>query len=88
MRHYYPHPIYTTRFLCPTNYRGSRVKAISPSGESLTLTYDHALDGLDNHIAAALALMAKQGKSTEGRIICCDTQDSRGYLVAIIQGQE
>lgn len=50
----------TTKFLGPTNCRGSRVKASAQAG-SLTLSWDDALDIDDNHAAAAIALANKLG---------------------------
>jgi hypothetical protein len=50
----------TTKYLGPTNSRGSRVKATASAG-SVTLSWDHALDSDENHRAAALALAAKFG---------------------------
>jgi hypothetical protein len=47
-----------TKFLGPTNSRGSRVKAYAQAG-SVTVSWDHALDAFENHKAAALALAAK-----------------------------
>lgn len=47
-----------TRYLGPTNTRGSRVKAHCEAG-SLTVGWDHALNPFQNHQAAALALAAK-----------------------------
>jgi len=44
-----------TKFLGPTNYRGSRVKATAQAG-SITLEWDHALNPDKNHLAAATAL--------------------------------
>lgn len=49
-----------TKFFGPTNTKGSRVKATAPQG-SVTVGYDHALDGEGNHVAAAHALKAKLG---------------------------
>ena len=51
-------PVIFTRYMGPTNTRGSRVKAISGSGKSLTLAWDHELDSDQNHAAAAVALAA------------------------------
>jgi hypothetical protein len=49
-----------TRFLGPTNYRGSRVKAWS--GEhSIVVPWDHALNAGENHERAASALALKLG---------------------------
>lgn len=42
-----------TKFLGPTNTRGSRVKATTPSGQSVTIGWDHALDSDANHTRAA-----------------------------------
>lgn len=48
----------TTKFLSPTNTRGSRVKATAAAG-SVTVEWDHALNISENHAAAAQALIAK-----------------------------
>lgn len=50
----------TTKFLGPTDYKGSRVKATCEAG-SVTLSWDHALNSDGNHEAACRALMAKLG---------------------------
>lgn len=47
-----------TKYLGPTNSRGSRIKATAWVG-SVTVSYDHALDSVDNHRAAAMALADK-----------------------------
>jgi hypothetical protein len=47
-----------TKFIGPTNHRGSRIKATAQAG-SLTLSWDHALNSDGNHRAAALALVEK-----------------------------
>jgi hypothetical protein len=50
----------TTKYLGPTNHRGSRVKA-THTGDytSVTLSYDYALNSEGNHIAAAKSLADK-----------------------------
>lgn len=49
-----------TTYFGPTDHRGSRVQAkLLGSGKRLTLPWDHALDSLDNHAAAARALWRK-----------------------------
>ena len=48
----------TTKFIAPTNTRGSRIKATAQAG-SVTLNWDHALNPADNHKAAAMALVKK-----------------------------
>jgi len=49
-----------TKYIGPTNHRGSRVKASAQAG-TVTLGWDHALNPDNNHRAAALALMARFG---------------------------
>lgn len=48
-----------TKYLGPTDRRGSRVKATASGGAAVTLSWDYALDSGENHKAAALALMSK-----------------------------
>lgn len=57
-----------TKYLGPTNYRGSRIRASAQAG-SVTIGYDDALDTEDNHRAAAKALMVKYGWDEHSRII-------------------
>ena len=45
----------TTRYLGPTNSRGSRIK-VTAGDKSMTVPYDYALDAVPNHEAAACAL--------------------------------
>lgn len=47
-----------TKYIGPTNNRGSRVKASCDAG-SVTISWDHELDTAGNHRQAALALAAK-----------------------------
>jgi hypothetical protein len=53
-----------TKFLGPTNSRGSRIKATA-SAASITVSYDHRLNPEQNHDAACRALVAKLGWNTE-----------------------
>ena len=48
----------TTKYLGPTNYRGSRIKAQAQAG-TITISWDDALNSEENHTAAAKALMTK-----------------------------
>jgi hypothetical protein len=50
----------TTRYIGPTNHRGSRIKASCERG-NVTVAYDHAMGVEDNHRAAAKVLLAKLG---------------------------
>ena len=53
-----------TKYLNPTNSNGSRIKAYVASyggkkGFSVTIPYDHSLDGVDVHFKAVKALVEK-----------------------------
>lgn len=52
--------IIRTKYLGPTNTKGSRIKA-SIGPDAVTLPYDHALSGSGNHKSAAHALATKLG---------------------------
>src|SRR6185437_14816907 len=50
-----------TKYVGPTNSRGSRVKATASGGFTLTIEWDDALNTDENHSAAARALINKLG---------------------------
>lgn len=50
----------STKFISPTNFRGSRYKASCEAG-SLTLDADHSLSSEANHIRVARVLILKLG---------------------------
>jgi hypothetical protein len=50
-----------TRYLGPTNNRGTRVKAVTPSGDALTVPWDYSQGESENHRTAAVALLEKLG---------------------------
>jgi hypothetical protein len=56
-----------TKYIGPTNSRGSRVKAYDGDQNSVTLSWDDSLDSDDNHRAAAKALCSKM--NWNGRMI-------------------
>jgi hypothetical protein len=47
-----------TKYMGPTNTKGSRIKATCAAG-SVTIDYPHELSGMDCHAKAAYALLAK-----------------------------
>ena len=49
----------TTKYLGPSNIKGSRIKAQCSKGVSLTIGYDHALNSDENHVLAANKLAEK-----------------------------
>lgn len=53
-----------TRYLGPTNFRGSRIKAWAEGVGSLTIPYPHELSGEAVHRLAAEALCKRQGWPT------------------------
>jgi hypothetical protein len=48
----------TTKYIGPTNYRGSRVTAFDGDNR-ITLSWDCSLDSEENHTAAARALVVR-----------------------------
>ncbi len=50
-----------TKYLGPTNYRGSRIKATDTDRNTITISYDAALRHDDAYAAAAIALCKKMG---------------------------
>lgn len=48
-----------TKYFGPGNVKGSRVKATTASGHSITLHWDYGLNPEENHMAAANALKNK-----------------------------
>jgi hypothetical protein len=49
----------TTKYLGPTNKRGSRIKAIAANGDSIIIDKDNSLHSEDAHRKAAEALQKK-----------------------------
>lgn len=49
----------TTKYFGPTNQYGARIKAITSSGESLTIGRDYAVDAVADFKRAALTLAKK-----------------------------
>lgn len=57
-----------TKFIGPTNTKGSRIKAFNDFGSdqrSITISYDHSINSDQNHVEAARALLAKYGLDWE-----------------------
>lgn len=69
----------TTKYLGPTNSRGSRIKATSESGLSATVPYPHERNiGADAHSVAAIALARKLGWT--GTLIGGATRDGYAFV--------
>jgi len=69
-----------TRYLPPTNSRGSRIKATTASGLSTSIPYPHELSGADCHAAAVKALLVKHGFHWADRWAVGASIDGRGYV--------
>lgn len=68
----------TTRYLGPTNYKGSRVVADDGDGNRITLGWQHAPNSDDNHAHAARALCQSMGWSgtlTAGTVLRAGQKD-------------
>lgn len=58
-----------TKYLGPTNFKGSRIKAFTSMGAQLTIGYPHELSGAACHVKAAVALAKEQGWTYGGKLI-------------------
>ena len=56
-----------TKYIGPTNYRGSRIKAFTEGGNQITIGYDHSLESAKLHLKAAIALRDKM--TWKGKLI-------------------
>lgn len=74
-----------TKYLGPTNSRGSRVKA-SCEAISITVSWDHALSAPANHEKAAQALVEKCKLQGGSPWVGSALPDGRGYAF-VAQGQ-
>ena len=78
-------PLIITRYLGPTNYRGSRVVAThkrdSETVWRVTLSWDHVLNSTENHQAAAVALMQRWpfGDGSEAFVLVARGHDHDCY---------
>ena len=79
-------PLIRTKFLGPTNHRGSRITAVhkrdNERTERVTLEWDHSMNGLENAKAAALALCAKWPYEQTMILVACGFDHDHWYFVA------
>ena len=69
-----------TRFIGPTNTKGSRYKATDCDGNSVTLPTDYALDSEQNHRKVAEALRDKM--NWQGRLLAGATRTGYAFVFA------
>ncbi len=74
----------TTKYIGPTNTRGSRVKAQADAG-SLTLSWDDALSIEENHSRAAHALANKYKWLDRFETLQCGATHDRRYVFVILE---
>ena len=76
-----------TRFLGPTEYRGSRIVATHKwcDGDTkrVVISWDYALDAQDNHLAAAQALAAVMFDDKGGKISGMGWDHDAYYFLAL-----
>jgi len=81
-------PLIRTKYLGPTNYRESRIKAVhkrdSDEVQSVTLSWDHSLDGMENAKAAALALLQSWPYQDHHQmvLVACGFDHDHYYFIA------
>lgn len=74
----------TTKYLGPTNHRGSRIKARTYTGRcSVTVQWEYGISASENHAAAAKALADLLGWS--GDWVMGET-DASGYVFVNVRG--
>ena len=66
-----------TKYHGPTNHRGARVSA-NCAGSRMFVPWDHALNIEENHVAAALAMIARM--DWQGRWVNGGMPDGRGFV--------
>ncbi len=72
----------TTKYIGPTNHRGARIRAVTASGQALTLPINHSYSDGRCHAEAALELCKRLGWS--GELVSGST--SRGYVFVFVSG--
>lgn len=72
----------STRYIGPTDFRGSRVKATASGGLSKTIPWDDTLGIDENHTAAAIALCKKLG--WKGKLVAGSDRQGRGNVFVFI----
>jgi hypothetical protein len=73
----------TTRYIGPTNTKGSRIKAMSRRGNGV-VEYDSALDSIGNHEKAATTLAQQYFPALTG-FISAESPSTDGYTFIFFQ---
>lgn len=79
-------PLIRTKYLGPTNYRGSRITATHKRDcqetQRVTLSWDSSLGGLENAQAAALALLKSWPYRQDMVLVACGFDHDHYYFIA------
>lgn len=69
-----------TRYLGPTNHRGSRIKVTDTSGRSHTFGYPYHANRPHEHCANALLAIFNPGAENLSAVEVCRTEDDKGFI--------
>jgi len=64
----------STKYIGPTNTRGSHIVAKTSEGKSKTISYDYELDAIDSHLKAVKALKKSLGRGWSKQMTCGGTK--------------
>lgn len=73
----------TTKYLGPTNFKGSRIKATAAAG-SITVNWKHEHGSEANHRLAAMALVDKFGWRPQCDRLCGGQMANGGYCFVMV----
>ena len=79
---YHSSSLIRTRYLSPTNARGSRIKASCKAG-SITIPYPHELSGADCHVQAVKALIKKFNLNWGDEFIIAEDDDGLYFVPSL-----
>ena len=75
-----------TKYIGPSNTRGSRIKARAEGVKPLTIPYPHELSGTAVHAAAALALCRRMGWA--GTLVSGGMPDLSGEVFCFLDSEQ
>ena len=70
-----------TKFLGPTTYRGSRIKAYAANGQQSTVNWDYSINGDQNHERAANALLVELGLADSYALVGGHTSKGMTWII-------
>lgn len=78
-----------TKYLPPSNTRGSRIKAYLSDGRSITHEFNYDAGELRRHELAARALIAREFTyvSADAPLVFGDSADGRGYVFCFAESR-